>query len=197
MATVFLKVNPSDSLAELKAQVKDLATLLAERAQIVAFPTETVYGLGANALSDEAVGKIFTAKGRPSDNPLIVHVCDMAMALRCTTNLSRTAEKLIRAFWPGPLTVLVPARAELSAKCLAGQRNVGLRMPNHAVALALIEAAGVPVAAPSANLSGKPSPTKAEHVMRDLEGKIAGVIDGGPTGVGLESTVVDCTMVSG
>lgn len=161
---------------------------------MVAFPTETVYGLGANALSDEAVNKIYEAKGRPSDNPLIVHISKMEDVDKYVEEIPEQAKKLMNAFWPGPLTVILKVKQGiLSNKVTAGLPTVGIRMPNHPVALALIEASGLPIAAPSANLSGKPSPTKFQHVYKDLNGKISGIVDGGETGVGVESTVIDCT----
>lgn len=161
--------------------------------QVVAFPTETVYGLGANALSDEAVEKIFEAKGRPSDNPLIVHISDLSQLEMLVERVPDHAKRLINAFWPGPLTLVLPKGKAVSEKVTAGLSTVAVRMPNHPAALALIRQCGLPLAAPSANLSGKPSPTTAEHVKHDLGGRIAGIVDDGKTGVGLESTVVDCS----
>jgi L-threonylcarbamoyladenylate synthase len=173
-------------------QLAEAANLLKEN-EVVAFPTETVYGLGGNALSDEAVDKIFAAKGRPSDNPLIVHISDKAQLKTLVTNISETAEKLMNAFWPGPLTIIFPSKGTVSEKVTAGLSTVAVRMPDHPVALALITEANLPLAAPSANLSGKPSPTTAAHVTKDLTGRIAGIVDGGAAGVGVESTVIDCT----
>ncbi|WP_078378607.1 L-threonylcarbamoyladenylate synthase [Sutcliffiella halmapala] len=173
-------------------QLKEAAVLL-HQDQVVAFPTETVYGLGANALSDQAVLRIFQAKGRPSDNPLIVHITKKEQLTSLVDNLPQAAEQLIEAFWPGPLTLVLPKKDGVSAYVTAGLDTIAIRMPDHPVALALMEVAGLPLAAPSANLSGKPSPTTAAHVDEDLNGKIAGLLDGGSTGVGLESTVVDCT----
>ncbi|OZM56814.1 threonylcarbamoyl-AMP synthase [Lottiidibacillus patelloidae] len=173
-------------------QLKEAAQLL-QANEVVAFPTETVYGLGGNALSDEAVDKIFAAKGRPSDNPLIVHIAQKEQLHTLVTNISETAEKLMEAFWPGPLTVILHSNGTVSEKVTAGLSTVAVRMPNHPVALALITEANLPLAAPSANLSGKPSPTTAKHVAKDLTGRIAGIVDGGAAGVGVESTVVDCT----
>jgi len=173
--------------------VIERAGLILRRGGLVAFPTETVYGLGASALDEGAVAGIFAAKGRPRDNPLIVHVADREMVERLAAAVPETARRLIDAFWPGPLTLVLPARAHLPVQVTAGLRSVGLRMPAHPVALALIRAAQVPVAAPSANLSGRPSPTTAEHVWRDLRGRIDVLLDGGPAGVGVESTVLDLT----
>jgi L-threonylcarbamoyladenylate synthase len=156
----------------------------------VAFPTETVYGLGANALDAGAVAKIFEAKRRPAWDPLIVHVSDGEM-LRRVAVVSARAEVLMGAFWPGPLTLLLPRTEEVPDAVTAGRELVGVRMPAHPVALELIRAAGVPVAAPSANLFGRTSPTTAAHVLEDLDGRIDAVLDGGPTSVGVESTVLD------
>ena len=156
----------------------------------VAFPTETVYGLGANALDPVAVAKIFAAKGRPSWDPLIVHVGDREMLERVAV-VTAQAEKLIGAFWPGPLTLLLERTKEVPDAVTAGRPLVGVRMPSHPLALALIRAAGVPIAAPSANRFGHTSPTTAVHVLEDLDGRIDAVLDGGPTTVGVESTVLD------
>lgn len=156
----------------------------------VAFPTETVYGLGANALDASAVAKIFEAKQRPGWDPVIVHVVDRAM-VDMVAEVSPVAERLMEAFWPGPLTLLLPRRAAVPDSVTAGRPLVGVRMPAHPVAEALIRAAGVPVAAPSANRFGHTSPVTAEHVLEDLDGRIDAVVDGGPTVVGVESTVLD------
>jgi L-threonylcarbamoyladenylate synthase len=156
----------------------------------VAFPTETVYGLGANALDASAVASIFTAKERPNWDPVIVHVSDRAMLDRVAI-VPSAAERLIAAFWPGPLTLLLPRTSQIPDNVTAGRPLVGVRMPAHAVALSLIEAAGVPIAAPSANRFGHISPTTAAHVLHDLDHRIDAIIDGGPTAVGLESTVLD------
>ncbi|MBS8265553.1 threonylcarbamoyl-AMP synthase [Mesobacillus boroniphilus] len=162
--------------------------------EVVAFPTETVYGLGGNAESDEAVLKIFEAKGRPGDNPLIIHIANREQIHSFVKEIPDQAAVLMDAFWPGPLTIILEKKdGALSEKATAGLPTVAVRMPDHPVALALIEASGLPLAAPSANLSGKPSPTTANHVADDLTGRIAGIVNGGATGVGLESTVVDCT----
>jgi L-threonylcarbamoyladenylate synthase len=160
----------------------------------VAFPTETVYGLGANALDAAAVEKIFAAKERPTWDPLIVHVEDQAMVARVAqlpAELRRPAEALMAAFWPGPLTLLLPRTAAIPDAVTAGRALVGVRAPAHAVARELIRLAGVPLAAPSANKFGGPSPTTAEHVLADLDGRIDAVLDGGPAKVGVESTVLD------
>lgn len=161
------------------------------RSGTVVFPTETVYGLGANALSDEAVAKIFAAKGRPSDNPLIVHVSNMAQLDTIVEVIPETAKILIDKFWPGPLTLLFKKKRVISDMITGGLDTVAVRMPSSKIALKLIEACDLPVAAPSANISGKPSPTSAEHVIKDLEGRVDAIIDGGDCEFGLESTVID------
>lgn len=184
----------SDHVMEHMADIAAFqeAAALLRHGRTVAFPTETVYGLGADARNEQAVSSIFTAKGRPSDNPLIVHIADRAQLDELVENVDELTEQLIREFWPGPLTLVLPVRAGvLSARVTAGLNTVAVRMPDHAVALRLLAEAACPVAAPSANLSGRPSPTTAGHVLEDLEGRIDGVLDAGPTGVGLESTVVE------
>ncbi|MCH1640852.1 threonylcarbamoyl-AMP synthase [Paenibacillus timonensis] len=176
---------------EEAAGLKEAAAVLASGGT-VAFPTETVYGLGADARNTAAVEAIFAAKGRPSDNPLIVHIADVSQLDGLVTEVNETARRLMEAFWPGPLTLVLPvAEGAVSPRVTAGLSTVGVRMPAHDVALRLIAAAGCPVAAPSANRSGRPSPTLAGHVGEDLSGRIDGIVDGGPTGVGLESTVVE------
>lgn len=158
--------------------------------QVVAFPTETVYGLGASALDDDAVAQIFAVKNRPTDNPLIAHVCDTSMLPLVAREVSPMATKLFERFWPGPLTVILPKADALSSKVTAGGDTVAVRCPAHPVASALIRAAGVPIVAPSANLSGRPSPTDFATTMEDLEGKVPAIIDGGACSVGVESTVL-------
>lgn len=164
------------------------------RGGLVAFPTETVYGLGVNALDAAAVGRVFAAKGRPSDNPLIVHVATRDSLRPIVASLPKDAERLMERFWPGPLTLVLPRSQAVPDAVTCGLATVAVRMPDHPVALALILLAGVPVAAPSANLSGRPSPTRAEHVVEDLSGRIDFILDGGETGLGLESTVLDLTV---
>jgi L-threonylcarbamoyladenylate synthase len=158
---------------------------------LVAFPTETVYGLGAQALEPAAVARIFAAKGRPATNPLIVHVTTIAEAQQLVAHWPRAATLLAERFWPGPLTIVLPRASRVPDLVTAGGDTVAVRMPRHPVARALIEAVGAPIAAPSANASSRISPTSAEHVLRTLEGRIDMVLDGGPTSGGIESTVID------
>jgi L-threonylcarbamoyladenylate synthase len=162
--------------------------------KLVAFPTETVYGLGANALNADAVAGIFEAKGRPTWDPLIVHVSDAQMALPLMVDVTEQFERLTREFWPGALTLLVRRTDRVPDIVTAGRSAVGLRMPAHPTALNLIRAAGVPIAAPSANLFSRPSPTTALHVLNDLSGRIDAIIDSGRTTIGVESTVLDITQ---
>ncbi|WP_138420786.1 L-threonylcarbamoyladenylate synthase [Aquibacillus sediminis] len=177
-----------------QSQAIEQAAALLQQQQVVAFPTETVYGLGADATSKQAVDKIFQAKGRPADNPLIVHIANREQIKEYVTSIPAHAEKLIEAFMPGPLTVILEHNGTIAKNVTAGLSTVGIRMPDHPVARRLIEVSGLPLAAPSANQSGKPSPTTAKHVYDDLNGRVAGIVDGGPTGVGVESTVLDCTQ---
>ena len=167
-----------------------LGAELLRKGELVAFPTETVYGLGANAFDSEAVRNIFAAKGRPADNPLIVHVWSRDQ-LAGICEVPPLAEKLMDAFWPGPLTLLMPRKPQIPLVVTASLPTVAVRMPSHPVAAALLKACNVPVAAPSANRSGKPSPTAAKHVMEDMEGRIPLILDGGNCEVGVESTVLD------
>jgi L-threonylcarbamoyladenylate synthase len=193
MNTKVWKVDKYVDNLENNPQIVDAAHFLREN-EVVALPTETVYGLGGNAESDAAVAKIFAAKGRPGDNPLIIHIADKEQLNRFVAEIPEKASILMEAFWPGPLTIIFKKKdGVLSEKATAGLDTVAVRMPDHPVALALLKRSRLPIAAPSANSSGKPSPTNAEHVLDDLQGKIAGVLDGGATGVGVESTVVDCT----
>ncbi|CAL1522266.1 L-threonylcarbamoyladenylate synthase [Bacillus subtilis] len=185
-------VDVTDELSTNDPQIAQAAALLREN-EVVAFPTETVYGLGANAKNTDAVKKIYEAKGRPSDNPLIVHIADISQLEDLTGPAPEKAKTLMKRFWPGALTLILPCKPDaLSPRVTAGLETVAIRMPDHPLALALIRESGLPIAAPSANLSGKPSPTKAEHVAHDLDGRIAGIMDGGPTGIGVESTVLSC-----
>lgn len=166
------------------------AGTLLRRGGLVAIPTETVYGLAASALDDEAVQAIFAAKGRPQDNPLIVHVASKDWLSRYATEIPEAAQKLVDAFWPGPLTIVLPASPVLAPAVSAGLPTAGFRCPSHPAAHAILEAAGVPLAAPSANRSGSPSPTAAAHVLADLDGRVDAVVDAGDCPVGVESTVV-------
>ena len=186
------KMNESTNLIADK-QIIEAADMI-KKGGLVAFPTETVYGLGADATNEAAVRKIFTAKGRPSDNPLIAHFGDRETVAQFVDDIPQKARQLMDAFWPGPLTIILPSKGKLAQNVTAGLETVGVRIPDHPIALALLKNVGKPVAAPSANQSGKPSPTLAEHVSYDLNGKVDGIIDGGKVGVGVESTVIDCTV---
>jgi len=157
---------------------------------VVVFPTETVYGIGANALDEESVLKIFKAKGRPSDNPLIVHIADIKMLEDIVEEVSETENKLMNKFWPGPLTIILKRKGNISNSVTAGLDTVGVRMPNNNIALSIIKEAGVPIAAPSANISGKPSGTRIEDIFEELNGRVDIMIDGGFSEIGLESTVI-------
>ena len=159
----------------------------------VAFPTETVYGLGADALNGEAVKKIFLAKGRPQDNPLIIHVSSKKIE-KFVKDVPPVAEKLMDKFWPGPMTIILNKKDIVPDETSAGLSTIGVRMPNSEIALKLIEAAGVPIAAPSANISGRPSPTDVERCIEDLDGKIDYILGGERSDIGVESTIVDCTV---
>lgn len=185
MKTEIIRIN------DLSAQNGDLARAadIIRGGGLVAFPTETVYGLGGNATDDGAAKKIYAAKGRPSDNPLIIHIADPADADRYAA-VNDTYRRLAKAFMPGPLTVILPRRETIPKSVTGGLESVAVRCPSHPVAHRLIELAGVPIAAPSANLSGKPSPTVAEHVIQDLSGRVDMILDGGPSEIGLESTIV-------
>lgn len=175
------------------ASIRRAAALL-RAGELVAFPTETVYGLGADALNGEAAARIFAAKGRPADNPLIAHIAgESGLAGLIALEPCACARKLMRAFWPGPMTLIFPKSPRVPREVTAGLDTVAVRMPSHPVARALISAAQTPIAAPSANRSGRPSPTTAAHVLEDMEGRIPLILDGGPCEVGLESTVVDVT----
>ena len=160
---------------------------------LVAFPTETVYGLGANALKEDAAAKIYAAKGRPSDNPLIVHIADTKAVYDLASEVPETATMLMEAFWPGPLTIILPKKNIVPDGTTGGLKTVAIRMPSHPVALSLIKESGLYIAAPSANTSGRPSPTEASHVAEDMMGKIDVILDGGAVGIGIESTIVDLT----
>lgn len=168
----------------------ELAGELLRNAELVGMPTETVYGLAANALDGNAVEKIFEAKGRPMDNPLIVHIADISQVDSLVSSFPEKAQKLAKVFWPGALTIIMPCSENVPFQVTAGLKTVAVRFPSHKTALQIIKSAGVPLAAPSANLSGSPSPTTAQHVYDDLNGRIPLIIDGGESKVGLESTVI-------
>lgn len=189
METKIVTIDPQKIDME---QIAPLGRLLAA-GKLVAFPTETVYGLGANALDEAAVKRIYQAKGRPSDNPLIVHFSEVGDIKTVARELPEAARRVLERFSPGPLTVILKKQSYLNDTVTAGLDTVAVRIPEHPVARALIKAAGVPVAAPSANLSGKPSPTRAEHVVADMDGRVDAIIDGGACTVGVESTVLDMT----
>ena len=181
-----------DPAAPEPAVIQEAASVI-RAGGLVAFPTETVYGLGANALDAQAVRKIFAAKGRPASDPLIVHIATFAQLDDVAEQISALARELAATFWPGPLTLVLSRRSIVPANVAAGRETVAVRMPAHPVAMALCAAAGVPIAAPSANLFARTSPTEAAHVLEDLAGRIDLLLDGGPTPIGLESTVLDLT----
>ena len=184
MHTVLLDGTQKEDLAQ--------AAHLLRIGEPVAFPTDTVYGLGANAQDEAAIQKIYHAKGRPSDKPLILLIHDKAQLSQFANHISDTAQTLMNAFWPGPLTLIFPLlEGTVSAAVTRGKTTIGVRMPNHAVALALLELANVPIAAPSANLSGNPSPTTAAQVAADLDGRIAAIVTGSICNIGEASTIVD------
>jgi L-threonylcarbamoyladenylate synthase len=180
--TQFLPATPENIAA---------AAQIIQAGGLVAFPTETVYGLGANALDEKAVAKIFTAKGRPAADPLIVHLSGLDQLTRVVSSVSPAAQTLAEAFWPGPLTLILPKQPAVPGLVTSDLDSVAVRVPDHPVALALIRAAGLPVAAPSANRFGHTSPTTAKHVLHDLDGRIDLILDGGSTSIGVESTVLD------
>lgn len=189
MDTIIEKVDPG----HIDTDVMEQAGKLIADGELVAFPTETVYGLGGDALDPDASRRIYAAKGRPSDNPLIVHIADFDDMKRVAREVPEQAKKLADAFWPGPLTMIVWKSDAVPEATTGGMQTVAVRMPNHPVALELIRRSGCLIAAPSANTSGRPSPTEAQHVAEDLSGKIAMILDGGPVGIGIESTIIDLT----
>lgn len=188
--TKVFKVDAHEPDADL---IREAVHIL-QKGGLVAFPTETVYGLGADALNPEAVRKIFTAKGRPSDNPLIVHISKTDQLFDFVDEMPEKGELLIKRFWPGPLTLVVKRTILVSDIVTGGLDTVAVRMPDHAVPLSLVEMLGTGIVGPSANISGRPSPTTANHVLDDLKGKIDLILDAGPTTIGVESTVVDVTV---
>ena len=185
MNTIFLSAKD--------AQTPSLAAEIIQHGGLVAIPTETVYGLGANGLDEEAVAKIFIAKGRPQDNPLILHISGPEQIELFCHHIPQKAYDLAEAFWPGPLTIVLPAKDCVPKRTTGGLSTVAVRCPDHETAREIIRLAGVPIAAPSANISGKPSTTTAAHVLHDHDGKIDAIVDGGPCRVGVESTIVDLT----
>lgn len=187
MVTKVQKVNPEDFSKE---ELKEACDIL-KNGGLVAFPTETVYGLGGDALNPFAASKIYKAKGRPSDNPLIVHIADMEDLYKVADGITENGLKLAKTFWPGPLTLIFKKKEIVPSSVTGGLLTVAVRMPAHAVARELIRQSGVYIAAPSANISGRPSPVRAEHVIEDLDGRIDMVIDGGSAGIGIESSIVD------
>ena len=189
MKTEVIKIDQNN----MDTEALERAAAIIRDGGLVAFPTETVYGLGADALSAEASKKIYAAKGRPSDNPLIVRVAEFSDMEKIAQEMPEEAKKLADAFWPGPLTMIVRKNDKVPYETTGGMDTVAVRMPNHPVALELIRRSGGYIAAPSANTSGKPSPTLAEHVAFDMDGRIPMILDGGPVGIGIESTIVDLT----
>ncbi|MDD6571621.1 MAG: L-threonylcarbamoyladenylate synthase [Thermoflexaceae bacterium] len=190
MKTIFEKTGLDE---EKDNRIYEMASEILNRGGLVAFPTETVYGLGGNALDGEAAAKIYAAKGRPSDNPLIIHIADIdALKVLCS-EIPPLAYSLAEHFWPGPLTMIMKKTEIVPHATTGGLDTVAVRMPNNRTALELIRRSGVYVAAPSANLSGRPSPTKAEHVRQDMDGRIDMIIDGGNGDIGIESTIIDLT----
>ena len=194
METKLLNGNNKEAIAEASKILQD--------GGLVAFPTETVYGLGADALNADAAAKIYAAKGRPSDNPLIVHIADtnavekladLETMNRTHPDMVKKAHMLMEAFWPGPLTIIFPKLAIVPDGTTGGLPTVAIRMPSHPIAQELIRTSGVSIAAPSANTSGRPSPTTAQHVWEDMDGRIEMILDGGAVGIGIESTIVDMT----
>lgn len=183
--TVVIRADDSDAM-------KRACNILRNKG-LVAFPTETVYGLGADALDEAAAAKIYAAKGRPSDNPLIVHIADTSAVYELASQVPEKAVMLMEAFWPGPLTIVLPKKSIVPDGTTGGLSTVAIRMPSHPAALSLIRESGIYIAAPSANTSGRPSPTTANHVIEDMTGRIDMIIDGGEVGIGIESTIIDLT----
>lgn len=190
MDTIITKIDAEKMTASDFAEAGEII----RRGGLVAFPTETVYGLGADALNSEAAAKIYAAKGRPSDNPLIVHIADESDLENLAEEIPDKAKRLMESFWPGPLTMIFYKKESVPYGTTGGLDTVAIRMPEHKIALEFIRQSGVPIAAPSANTSGRPSPTTAEHVEEDMGGRIDMIIDGGKVGIGIESTIVDMTV---
>ena len=192
LETELVVINENNIDEEAENAIRHAGDIIS-RGGLVAFPTETVYGLGGDALNPESSKKIYAAKGRPSDNPLIVHIADIADLELITTDIPEAAKKLAEAYWPGPLTMIMNKSDKVPVETTGGLGTVAIRMPNNKIALELIKASGGYIAAPSANTSGRPSPTVARYCVEDLSGKIEMIIDGGQVGIGLESTIVDLT----
>lgn len=191
MKTIIEKINKTQTNRAVIEKAGDIL----KKGGLVAFPTETVYGLGADALNEEAARKIYAAKGRPSDNPLIVHIADMGALDRITEEVPETARKVAEVFWPGPLTMILKKSREVPGGTTGGLDTVAVRMPDHEIAREVIRAGGGYIAAPSANTSGRPSPTEAGHVESDMEGRIDMIVDGGTVEIGVESTILDMTVM--
>ena len=191
MKTIIEQINKT----HMNRDVIEKAGDILKKGGLVAFPTETVYGLGADALNEEAAQKIYAAKGRPSDNPLIVHIADMEALDRITEEVPEAAQKAAEAFWPGPLTMILKKSREVPKGTTGGLDTVAVRMPDHEIAREIIREGGGYIAAPSANTSGRPSPTEAGHVASDMEGRIDMIIDGGAVEIGVESTILDMTVI--
>lgn len=194
METKIRKLRKSEEYQEENRKTLQEAGDILKRGGLVAFPTETVYGLGADALNEEAAKKIYAAKGRPSDNPLIVHITNMAALGKIVSQIPDAARKVAEAYWPGPLTMIFEKTKIVPYGTTGGLETVAVRMPSHPAARAVIDAGGGYIAAPSANTSGRPSPTRAEHVAEDLDGRIEMIVDGGPVEIGVESTILDMTV---
>lgn len=193
MNTDFIKIEKEDLYSVKGRETMAKAAMRIRQGEVVAFPTETVYGLGANGMDADASAKIYEAKGRPSNNPLILHIAEFDQLEEIAQNISEDAWKIMRAFWPGPMTIVLPKKEEVPMTTTGGLSTVAIRMPSHPVARELILQSGVPIAAPSANRSGRPSPTEAVHVLEDMEGRIPMILDGGKVGIGIESTIIDMT----
>lgn len=194
MNTEIIKISDHDVLSDADDAKLKAAGEILKRGGLVAFPTETVYGLGGDALNPESSHKIYEAKGRPSDNPLIIHICRFEDIYEIVSEVTEEAKQIAKAFWPGPLTMILPKADKVPTETTGGLNTVAVRMPSHPAAQRLIAYGGGYVAAPSANTSGKPSPTVAKYVIEDMAGKIDAIVDGGEVGIGLESTIIDLTV---
>lgn len=194
MNTKIWDLRQYNNAVNINHELNDIKSIF-ENGGLIAIPTETVYGLGADARNEQAIKRIYNAKGRPSDNPLIVHIYKVEQIYAFTDNLSDEVKKLMRAFWPGPISFIVPLKkGYLCERVSGGLDSIAVRMPSHPIGRQILKYVDMPIAAPSANLSGRPSPTTFEHVYRDLEGRIDGIVNGDQSEEGLESTVLDCTQ---